>query len=190
MLKSNVKLGSVFGIKIGIHYSWFLIALLIVFSFSANFRTGFPGMGGPQITLLAIGTAVLFFVSLLLHELSHSVVARSRGVPVREITLFALGGVSQLEGETVSYPLDGGRILRAALSWKWGDLERTTRAAAQLGQAVGFGFVANALKILGHENINQLQVMKDGTLEEVLSLADIVNYLQTVSEFAAPAMRR
>jgi Zn-dependent protease/predicted transcriptional regulator len=48
---------------------------------------------------LALTTAILFFVSLLLHELAHSLVAQAHGIPVREITLFALGGVSQIEGE-------------------------------------------------------------------------------------------
>jgi Zn-dependent protease/predicted transcriptional regulator len=151
---------------------------------------------------------VLFFVSLLLHELSHALMAVARGLPVREITLFALGGVSQIEGEspdaktefwiavvgpatsaaigvaclslakfglaaksplwtTVSwlgyinlmlagfnlvpgYPLDGGRILRAALWWKTGNKVRASRTAANVGQAVAGGLIGfGILQYLG-----------------------------------------
>lgn len=101
-LRSQIKLGQVFGIRIGLHYSWFLIALLIVFSLIGDFRAGNPNWGSGLIVTLAILTAILFFISLLLHELSHSLVAKARGIPVREITLFALGGVSQIEGEAPS----------------------------------------------------------------------------------------
>ena len=96
-MRSQIKLGSIFGIKIGLHYSWFLIALLIVFSLSSQFHASNPEWGDNVILALAIGTAFLFFVSLLLHELAHSLVATSNNLPVREITLFALGGVSQIE---------------------------------------------------------------------------------------------
>ena len=100
VLASHVKLGSVRGIKIGLHYSWFLIALLIVLSFSQNFHLEFPRLSPLQLGMLSGIAAILFFASLLLHELSHSLVAKSRNIEVREITLFALGGVSQMEGES------------------------------------------------------------------------------------------
>src|SRR6185437_12388056 len=73
------------------------IAFLIVFSLSAQFRETNRQWGGGTILALALLTAALFFLSLLLHELAHSVFARSHGIAVREITLFALGGVSQIE---------------------------------------------------------------------------------------------
>ena len=98
-MRSHINLGRVFGIKIGLHYSWLIIAFLIVFSLSAQFHARNPEWGDGVILALAVLTAILFFVSLLLHELAHSVVAKSRGLPVREITLFALGGVSQIEQE-------------------------------------------------------------------------------------------
>ena len=101
-MQSQIKLGTVFGIKIGLHYSWFLIALLIVLSLSAQFHASNPKWGDSVITTLAVGTAILFFVSLVLHELAHSLVATSNGLPVKEITLFALGGVSQIEKNPVS----------------------------------------------------------------------------------------
>jgi Zn-dependent protease/predicted transcriptional regulator len=200
-LRSQIRLGSVFGIEIGLHYSWFLIALLIVYSLSAQFHASNPEWGDRVILTMAVATAILFFISLLLHELAHSVVAKSNGLPVREITLFALGGVSQIEKNPTSaklefwmafvgpltsavigvvcvtlarlvglpssdpwtamllwlgyinltlaafnlipgYPLDGGRVLRAIIWWKTGQADRSTRLAAQVGQAVAFAFIA------------------------------------------------
>ncbi len=96
-MRSQIKLGRVFGIQVGLHYSWFLIALLIVLSLSSQFHSSNPQWGDGVILAMSIGTALLFFVSLLLHELAHSLVATSNQLPVKEITLFALGGVSQIE---------------------------------------------------------------------------------------------
>ena len=101
-MRSQITLGSVFGIKIGLHYSWFLIALLIVLSLSSRFHASNPAWGDGVILTLAVASAIFFFVSLLLHELAHSLVATSNGLPVKEITLFALGGISQIEKNPVS----------------------------------------------------------------------------------------
>ena len=105
-LRSQIKLGRIFGIEIGLHSSWFLIALLIVFSLSSEFHSSNPQWGDGVILSLAVATAILFFVSLLLHELAHSIVATSNGLPVKEITLFALGGVSQIEKNPTSARLE------------------------------------------------------------------------------------
>jgi Zn-dependent protease/predicted transcriptional regulator len=105
-LRSQIKLGRIFGIEIGLHYSWFLIALLIVFSLSSQFHASNPAWGDGVILGLSITTGILFFVSLLLHELAHSLVAASNGLPVREITLFALGGVSQIEKNPTSAKIE------------------------------------------------------------------------------------
>jgi len=98
-MHSNIKLGKISGIEIGLNYSWFIIAALIVFSLGEHFRRVNPNWSTSQIWIVALITAVLFFVSLLLHELSYSLVAQARGMKVKEITLFALGGVSQIEGD-------------------------------------------------------------------------------------------
>lgn len=105
-MRSQIKLGRIFGIEIGLHYSWFLIALLIVFSLSSQFHSTNSAWGDQVILTMAILTAILFFVSLLLHELAHSLVASSNGLPVKEITLFALGGVSQIEKNPTSAKLE------------------------------------------------------------------------------------
>jgi Zn-dependent protease len=74
----------------------------MVFSLSSQFHTSNLQWGDGVILSLAVATAILFFVSLLLHELAHSIVASSNGLPVKEITLFALGGVSQIEKNPTS----------------------------------------------------------------------------------------
>ena len=98
-MKSNIKLGKIAGIEIGLHYSWFIIAALIAFSLGEHFRQVNPHWGTVQIWMAALLTSVLFFVTLLLHELAHSLVAQAHGMKVKGITLFALGGVSQIEDE-------------------------------------------------------------------------------------------
>src|SRR5215472_9512455 len=96
-MRSHIKLGRVFGIEIGIHASWFIIAWLITFSLAARFRSVDRDWSAVQVWSAALVTAILFFVSLLAHELAHSLVARAHKLPVRRITLFALGGVSVIE---------------------------------------------------------------------------------------------
>jgi Zn-dependent protease len=98
-MHSNIKLGKVAGIEIGLNYSWFIIAVLIVFSLGEQFHRVNSGWSTGKIWAAALITALLFFISLLLHELAHSLVAKARGMKVKAITLFALGGVSQIEGD-------------------------------------------------------------------------------------------
>jgi Zn-dependent protease len=99
-MHSNIKLGKVSGIEIGLHYTWFIIAALIVFSLVERFREAHASWTSGEIWTVALVTAALFFISLLLHELAHSWVAQKRGLRVKAITLFALGGVSQLQDDS------------------------------------------------------------------------------------------
>ena len=98
-MHSQIKLGRIGGIEIGLHYSWFVIAVLIAFSLAAHFHSVRHEWSEVTVWSAAVITAALFFAALLAHELAHSVVAQSRGLKVRAITLFALGGVSQIESE-------------------------------------------------------------------------------------------
>ncbi|HSE19858.1 MAG TPA: site-2 protease family protein [Pyrinomonadaceae bacterium] len=98
-MKAQIKLGRIFGVEIGLHYSWFIIALLITFSLAGHFQENNPSWSDGLRWGIAIVTAVLFFASIVVHELSHAMVAKLRGLPVRSITLFALGGVAQIEKE-------------------------------------------------------------------------------------------
>jgi len=98
-MRSNIKLGKISGIEIGLHYSWFIIAALIVFSLGEHFHRVNPNWSTNQVWVAAVITGALFFLTLLLHELAHSLVAQSRGLKVTGITLFALGGVSQFQDD-------------------------------------------------------------------------------------------
>ena len=98
-MRSSIRLGKLFGIEIGLHYSWFLIALLITMSLGSQFRASHAEWGSNVIWALSMLTAMLFFVTLLAHEMSHALVARTRGLTTKAITLFALGGVAQIEKE-------------------------------------------------------------------------------------------
>lgn len=98
-MKSSIRLGRWFGIEVGLHYSWFLIALLIVMSLAGQFQHSHSEWGTGTIWALSILTALLFFAALLAHELSHALVARAHGLTTRAITLFALGGLAQIEKE-------------------------------------------------------------------------------------------
>src|SRR5229473_4089417 len=98
-MRSNIKLGTISGIEIGLHYSWFVIAALIAFSLGQHFRQINQSWSASEIWITAIVTSGLFFVTLLLHELAHSLAAQNRGLKVTEITLFALGGVSQIQDD-------------------------------------------------------------------------------------------
>jgi Zn-dependent protease/predicted transcriptional regulator len=203
-VKAQIKLGRIAGISIGLHYSWFIIAILIALSLAQHFRTVMPPWTTAVVWTAALITSLLFFAALLLHELAHSLLAKARGLRVRGITLFALGGVSQIESEASDpksefsiaiagpiasiaiglvllgtawlggwlpgiepttpvisvlvwlgyinialaafnmipgYPLDGGRVLRAVIWWITHNADRSTRKAAQAGQAVAFIFI-------------------------------------------------
>ena len=204
-MRAQIKLGRIFGISIGLHYSWIIIAVLIVFSLSQQFAAVHRDWRDAVIWGTAILTALLFFVCIVLHELGHSVVAQSRGIRVPSIVLFALGGVSQMESESPdaktefwmalagplvsfilgffclglahlagwqggsspatpplaamlgwlgiinfylgafnlipAYPLDGGRVFRAAAWWWTRSIDRATSYASTVGQVFAFLFI-------------------------------------------------
>ena len=91
------------GIPIGLDYSWFLIFALLTWMLAASYYPAeFHGWPRSLYWVVGAATAVLFFLSILLHELGHSVVALRYKVPVRSITLFVFGGVANIGGEPPS----------------------------------------------------------------------------------------
>lgn len=129
-MKSQIKLGTVFGVELGLHYSWFVIALLIVFSLIAQFDATNPDWGRGLIWTAAVVTGIFFFACLFAHELSHALVARARGIPIHKVTLFLLGGVAQMEGEpgdaksefwmAIVGPITSGVLGGILLAMAWG----------------------------------------------------------------------
>jgi hypothetical protein len=100
MLPGQVRLGCIFGIEIGLHFSWFIIAALLTMSLAGHLYAVNPAWPRGLIWTAAGLTALAFFAAIVLHELSHAAVARARGVPVPSITLFALGGIAQMKRDT------------------------------------------------------------------------------------------
>jgi len=214
-MNRGLYIGRVFGINIHIDWSWILIFLLVTWSLAAGlFPAWHPDWSVALRWGVAVAASLLFFASILLHELSHSLVAKARGLPVRRITLFLFGGVSNIEREpptpqteflmavvgpitsillgliflalaafsaassnitggdpqTVArqlgpvttllawlgpinillglfnlipgFPLDGGRILRAALWSATKDLRKATAWASGVGRLTGWMFIA------------------------------------------------
>jgi Zn-dependent protease len=97
MLPGTIRLGRIFGIQIGLHFSWFLIAALLTMSLAGHLYAVNAAWPPALIWTAAALTALAFFAAIVLHELSHAAVARARGVPVPSITLFALGGIAHIK---------------------------------------------------------------------------------------------
>jgi Zn-dependent protease len=192
---SSLRLGRIFGIPIEVNVSWVVVFVLLTFILANEFEDSRLRWGEAQRWSVAVITVVLFFLSVLVHELSHSLVALAKGIPVQGITLFIFGGVSRLGREphrpliefvvavvgplssialagifggvwfllgrgdsslevvvllvawtnfslgvfnlVPGFPLDGGRVLRAAVWGLTGSYHRATQVAARSGQLVG-----------------------------------------------------
>ncbi|MFI6508899.1 site-2 protease family protein [Streptosporangium sp. NPDC050855] len=92
-------MGRPFGIPVYVSPTWFIVAAFITYVFQRVVASWLPELSVPLTYLVSFVFAVLLYVSVLLHELAHCVVARMYGLPVRRITLYLLGGVSEIERE-------------------------------------------------------------------------------------------
>jgi len=100
VMQRGIRIGKIFGINIHLDWSWIFIFLLVTWSLAAGvFPAWHPDWGTGLNWAVALAAALLFFASVLAHELSHSLVARAQGLPVKRITLFLFGGVSNIERE-------------------------------------------------------------------------------------------
>ena len=135
-MKSSVRIGRIFGIPIGINYTWFIVFALVTLSLATGY---FPSRYSDWSTAgyLTVGllTSLLFFGSVLIHELAHSVVALAWGIPVKSITLFIFGGVANI-GREAERPLSEFLIAIAG-------------PVASLLLAAGFGVLGLAGELLG-----------------------------------------
>jgi Zn-dependent protease/CBS domain-containing protein len=201
MFGTSWRVARIAGVEVRIDSSWAVIALLITYSMYLRLSVLYPELSGGGAVALAILSAVLFFGSVLVHELAHALVAQARGIRVQDITLFLFGGATRARVESrgpgdeflialvgpltsgllaglfgivaslgrdvlsrplagtfgylawtnlllagfnlvPGFPLDGGRLLRAAIWKTTGSLARATRTASLSGQAVGWLLVA------------------------------------------------
>src|SRR6266516_6601139 len=102
-MPGSLRLGGIAGIDIYIHFSWLIILVFLTWSLATGwFPQLYPGWSTATYWIIGLISALLLFISVLLHELAHSVVARARGLPVKNITLFIFGGVSNIEREPTS----------------------------------------------------------------------------------------
>ena len=98
----SLRLGRVLGIPLGVSYSWFLVLALVVLVLDSHLGDRYPFWGDAQRWATATVVALLFFACIVAHEMAHSLVAVGRGIPVKGITLFIFGGVSQISREANS----------------------------------------------------------------------------------------
>jgi Zn-dependent protease/CBS domain-containing protein len=202
-MTSALPVARVAGVEIRAHWSLLVVATLLVWSLADGvFPDTNPGLQDGSYFAMALVAALLFLVSIALHELGHAAQARREGVPVGGITLWVFGGVAELRGEMPSagaelrvaaagpavslvigaiclaaalalplpaevdgvlfwlgqinlvllvfnlipaLPLDGGRMLRALLWARRGDLLSATRTAGALGRGFGQLLIAGGL---------------------------------------------
>jgi Zn-dependent protease/predicted transcriptional regulator len=201
MFGASWRVGRIAGIEIRIDSSWVVIALLITYSMYQQVSQVYQDISGGEAVWIGVLATVLFFGSVLVHELAHAVVSQARGIRVQDITLFLFGGATRARvdsrgpgdeflialvgpltsgllaglfgivaglgrdllsrplAETFGYlawtnlilagfnlvpgfPLDGGRLLRAAIWKTTGSLGWATRIATMAGQGVGWLLVA------------------------------------------------
>jgi Zn-dependent protease len=96
---TSIELGRIFGIRIGINWSWLVVFALILWTLASGiFPETNPGLSDGTYLAMAIIASVLFFSSLLLHELGHAVQARREGMEIDGITLWLFGGVAKFRG--------------------------------------------------------------------------------------------
>ncbi len=132
-MNTSLNIGKIWGIPIGLNYSWFLVFALITWSLSSSYyQVDHPSLSLAANIGLALVTSLLFFGSVLAHELGHALIALRNRVPVKRITLFFFGGLAQIERE----PETPGAEFRIAIA---GPL-------TSLGLAVLFGVFFLAAK--------------------------------------------
>ncbi len=106
------RIARIYGVPLYLHFSWVIVFGLITWTLAAGyFPSQYPGLPASSQWAKALVASLLFFLSILLHELGHAVVALQQGVAMRSITLFIFGGVAHMEKD----PPDGATELKIAV---------------------------------------------------------------------------
>lgn len=192
----RLRIGNVLGVEVAVDWSWVFTLVLAASTLVTLGSRALPALHPALSTLLGGAAAIGLFASLVLHEIAHGLAARACGVPVRRLTLFLFGGITDVERAPASprteaiaallaplanavvgaaafglgtlltgpgrllvmwlaaanlaiaainllpaFPLDGGRLVRAAVWRATDDMERATRLAAWGGQVIGWAVV-------------------------------------------------
>src|SRR5437762_10572288 len=98
---TSIKLMELFGFRIGVDRSWFLILFLMIFWLSGYFRQALHSSDGVAY-LTTVVTVLVLFGSLIIHELGHALVARRQGIEVKRIDLFLFGGLTQMSRDALT----------------------------------------------------------------------------------------
>ena len=138
-MRSSIRLGRIAGIEVGVHWSLLVIGALLVSSLAGGLLPSLSPHAHGSYLAAAILAVVLFFASILAHELAHSIVARRQGQTVDRITLWMLGGVSRLGSEARS----AGDEFRVAIAGP----------ATTLALATGFGLFALASRVVAPDTL-------------------------------------
>ena len=164
--RRGLTLGRLFGIEICLDFSVVLIFMLIVYSIATGiFPSWHPDWSPRLIWSVAVSTGILFFASLLAHELSHSVVAQRFGLRVPRITLFLFGGVAEMEREP-DRPLQEFLIAIAGPAMSF---------------ALGFLFLNLAGTLAGSGWLERVAAQDETALAELSPFATMMLWLGTVN---------
>jgi len=137
MLRGGIPIGKAFGIALRLHYSWFIIFALVTWALTTSyFPEAYPSWSLGTRIAAGLITSLLFFGSVLAHELMHSIISQRQGVPVKDITLFIFGGVSQITEE----PKEPAHEFRMAIA---GPLTSLIIGGILLGVYYGLGDIDN-----------------------------------------------
>lgn len=149
----SVKLGRIMGIPVRIHYTLWVVFVLIAWSLAYGYMPHqYPGLGAMTYWAIGIASAVILFASVLIHELSHSYVAKKNGLPIARITLFFFGGVSEMTEEPQHAELEVrvaaagplmSFLIAAVLGVLW-FLTNLARVPVAITATLGYGALINA----------------------------------------------
>jgi len=156
----SVNIGRIMGIPVRIHYTLWFVFILIAWSLAYGYMPSqYPGLGVVTYWAIGIASAIILFASVLVHELSHSYIAKKNGLPIGRITLFFFGGVSEMTEEPQNPSLEvrmaaAGPLMSFLIAgvlgalWYLGGL---AKAPVAVTATIGYGALINA--VLGVFNL-------------------------------------